>query len=95
MKPRAHVFQGPNHDAGTGLFIPRLIMDSVSHPRVTNVSRSEYSIGSTSDATSLVYEDSVLIRWILMNNMSENMFRMLILRLSIWTQVRLVMCAKT
>lgn len=30
-----------------------------NHPRVTNVTGSEYSTGSTSDATSPVYDDDI------------------------------------
>lgn len=55
IKPKARCFQGLNHDAGVESFIQGPLMDCVSLPRVPNVSKSEYSTGSRSDATSPAY----------------------------------------
>lgn len=50
------MFQRPNVDTGVGPFIPEPIMEWKGCPRVTDVSGSKCSTGSTSDATLLVYE---------------------------------------
>lgn len=50
-------FMGPNFDVGVGSFVIGLVVQWTCRRHVTYVSESETSLGSKSDATSLIYKD--------------------------------------